>query len=215
MRLARLRLLATAALLSAPLGVLVCNKAKENSAIEKTANKEIDLQRESLQKQEGELVKKLQNWVRFMQNMDFAIKTPPVEDPLNDPFTQLNFAYQDFMFTQVHIDDATHAITKLKPDFYTEPSKNQIQKFIKLIAKANETAPLVVSNNLEQGELQELSLKGFKIYKDKLEQLALETPKLIQSIAKFNNDAKAASQPRYEPKWGLSLEFLRSLKSIK
>ena len=250
MRLARLRLLATAALLSAPLGVLVCNKAQNNSAIERVVNKTIETERKVLQNKEHEFVKNLTRWIHWLSLAGSNLRD---YEKVDDPFTQLNFAEQEFSDTRLCdtndaiippettiekvIDTVNKVVESIKPsrkmknDFYKDPSKDQIEAFIKLITKANEVAPLLVLdkmlNNVERDgkakedsadeikKSQELALRTFKIYKKILDELVLKTPELIQSIEKFNEDAHATGQLLYKSRWGLSLEFLRSLKSIK
>ncbi len=118
-----------------------------------------------------------------------------------------------------------------KNDFHVEPSEEQIKAFHKLIEIADKVAPSIVEdelsskieNNLKKTTLpkelieesKKLAPRIFKLYKKTLDELVLEKPKLIQEIEKFNEKAKIENQPLYEPKWGLSLELLKSLKSIK
>ena len=117
-----------------------------------------------------------------------------------------------------------------KADFRVQPSKDQVGAYIKLITMADKTSvPSLdyILNKVEKdskkrnipGEnlekLKEHVAKVFEIHKRTLSEVTKETPRFIQALEVFNKDAEIAGQPPYEPTWGLSLELLKSLKSIK
>ncbi len=249
MKLAKTRLFVAAAMLSAPLGVLVCNKMKDTSPIVKPVNEAIELERKSLQKKEGEFVKKLDRWVMWLDMVGSHLRD---HENLDDPYLQLNFANQEFLDTRMGhcaaivppetalekvVDEANRIVRSIVPpkkeknDFHVEPSKDQVEAFIKLIKMADKVTPLVVLDDIHKNiekrgqklnrskediaKSKEVASETFEIYEEVLKEAAIETPKLIQSLEKFNEKAKIENQPPYEPRWGLSLELLKSLKSIK
>lgn len=248
MKLTKLRLFTAGVLLSAPLGVVVCNKMKDNSAIVNPANEAIEAERKALQEKEAKFVKNLDNWLMWLDIVSSHLR----DHEKIDSYTELNFAQQEFLGTIIgdHGNDAivpdefktpTEKIVdkvnrivesmkpprKMKNDFRTDPSKDQIEAFIKVITMADKLAPTVTLDDVHKHiekraqrlkrpadateKSKEIASEGFAIYKEILAKLIQEKPKLIQAMDKFNENAK---EP-YKSKWGLSSEFLKSLESIK
>ena len=250
----RLRIIALGSAIALPVGIYSCHKLNEKPAIESPVNEAIDAERKTLQMKEKDFVKKLDRWARRIDSMYSLFRK--YED-IDDPFVELNFAGQKFRATITghceaiippenvldEIVDRTKQVAKAilppgreKNDFYVDPSKDQVEAFIKFIKMADKTVPHinlddycqkqkkilpVLNTSVAEGlkatekEHMESTLRGFQIYQQMLDELRSKTPKLIQSIERFNEDAKKADQPSYEPVWGLSTEFLKSLKVIK
>ncbi|MBI3590907.1 MAG: hypothetical protein HY094_05955 [Candidatus Melainabacteria bacterium] len=245
----KLRIIAASTVLSVPIGVYSCNKLTEKPAVVNPANEAIESERKSLQMKEGELVKVLNNWLSWLNTTGSHLR----EEKIDDPMTEFNFVLQEFGVTRVGdgcdaivppetdldkiVDDVKKIARSVVPpkkqknDFRLDPSKDQVEAFIKAVKMGVKVAPQIVLDDIYKSiekrgkkfnrsiegikESKEIALEGFEIYQRFSNKLILETPKFIESIEKFNKDAKAAGQTSYEARWGLSLELLKSLKSIK
>ncbi len=249
-----MKLLRASVVLAGLAGVFAMSNCTQNNKPEivKVANAKtkevIDLERIELKKKEGDFVKKLDRWTMWLDMVSSHLR----DENMDNPYVQLNFTGQEFLGTimghcdaivppETALEKVTDEVNRVvrsivppkrqKTDFHVQPSKDQVDAYIKLITMADKVAPSVtldgvlnkVENNSKKRnrpeenikESKELASETFEIYTKMFDDLAKEKPKLIQALEKFNEDARVAGQAPYEPTWGLSLELLKSLKSIK
>lgn len=229
-----------------------CTQNDNKPQVVKVANAKtketVDIERVELKKKEGGFVEKFERWLMWLDMAGDYLR----EEEINDPYLRLNFAHQEFLNTimghcnplippETVLDKVTDEVKRVarsivppkrqKADFHVEPSKDQIEAFIKLINMADKVAPQVVLDDILSKIEKDAKVKGdslekikeskdlasgiFKTYRKTFDDLSLENPRFIESVQRFHKDANDAGQAPYEPTWGLSLELLKSLKSIK
>ena len=238
--------------LAGTLAVSSCMQGDNKPEVVRVANVKtkdiIDVERIELKKKESDLVKRFDHWTQWLDMICSHLRD---HEKIDDPYVELNFAHQEFLDTimghceaivppETPLEKVTDEVKRIarsivppkrqKADFRVQPSKDQVDAYIKLITMADKTSVPSLDDILQQVEkdskkrnrpeenikkLKEDVAEVFEIHKETLNELVEETPKFIQALETFNKDAQTAGQPPYEPTWGLSLELLKSLKSLK
>lgn len=221
MKLIRPIVIGTALLI--PASTIVCNKTQAPvTVVKRLLDKDLKILREK----EGSLANKLENW---MDDIDAAFLYLTIG--ANNLAEEKTFEKMRCETAHPFSEYLDECIGEGKDDFYTNPNEKQIKHFTDAI-KASDKAGFFLepSMKLSTDELiekygktldklspqtKQFARHSFDHYKESIPRLAKEINRFIQDTEKFNEDAKTINQPKYEPKWGLSLELLKSLKSIK
>ena len=206
-----LRILALGSAIALPVGIYSCHKLTEKPAIVKA----IDEEREALEKKECEFSKLLHGWANQVKN---GVNI----DNLEEPFVKLDLAYKKFrdlveppknFIDRINETTGTTIIPNVIStgsvfDFWVKPTHEQVKAFINRIIMADKAA--LVKKNAPDKFMK----TAIEEHNELTDELAPKKLKLIQEIEVFNKKAQAAGQAPYEPRWGLSPELLKSLKSI-
>ncbi len=223
--------------LAGTFAVSSCIQDDNKPQIVKVANAKtkdiIDVERIELKKKEGAFVHQLDNW----SSLDVSAALLHLEVGTDDKAKEEFFdkTHEDLRF--LRSDFLDERIGNEKPDFRTNPSEKQVKLFIIVLRETDKAAGILEpymklpvneiiekhAKNLNKHteklyvgkNLREVAEELFTLYKKDLPKLAEKKAELIQALETFNKDAEIAGQAIYEPTWGLSLELLKSLKSIK
>ncbi len=240
----KLRILAAGAVLSFPLGAMVCNETNR-SAIERSVMEDLSTRQKALEKKEHKLAERyIDMWADFMDRVLSHLEEGIDDIKEKQKFKKASMHLASIVQELVDEDIRTRygrngfeAITgKVKEIFRgpsrpierTEPPTEIRQKaFTKLVGALDEIAlSFRAYFDLSSDEIikkcantlpkGEFGTTDIEIYKELQGILNLEISSLIQEIEEFNRSAKSAGQPLYEGVYeGLNLEKLKSLKSIK
>ena len=198
----------------------------------------MDAERKIVQEEEYQLINKLHNVV-----LDVALILPGVQLEIDDLKERKKIADMYDKFDTVHTNFIDKTIGS-KDEFFKQPNEKQLEAFRQCVSAADKAAIVILPHvkdvsldnlgkkiernyrklkesrkeQVDEKKLKEFienSLTPIEFFKEDLKSLPKKSKSFIKAVESFNKDAKAAGQLMYESKWGLSPDFLKSLKSIK
>ncbi|MBI3590905.1 MAG: hypothetical protein HY094_05945 [Candidatus Melainabacteria bacterium] len=226
----------TATLLSAlsvPFIASGCNARDKVNNVQVIKTKDIlDKERNKIEKGERELASNLHKWASSLSDIlwESYLVVDPKQGEANGvtcgrQLTKANdrFLGCDFLTVLTNKETIEEFDQVLE---WSIRGANYMKKYIDLsedaltkrlengIRQRNDLQNLTYSEKEIKDAVQR-RIKDYSTYKKSLPNVINQSTKLLDSIEAFNKDASLAKQPVYEPAWGLSIERLKSLKSLK
>ncbi len=191
----------------------------------------IDEQRKALEKQERTLALELEIWSSY--TIDALVHVHMLTE---DPKEAIEARQRGFKLIRINED----FINETRNDFdIKKPNEDQVEAFKRVINYADKSVLMyekyinlsldILSTKIEKylrNEIPKLTeeeikerkkdkLESYQGYNDSYQKIVKQKENLIKTIETFNDDANTANQPAYEPVWGLSIDRLKELKSLK